>query len=69
MEMSEAIKGLCKEFYITPDDIDEVVGHDNLLILYSNKQHYLELRDKAEKLSILDQENVSEHKIVVRNNI
>lgn len=69
MEMSEAIKGLCKEFYITPDDVDEVVGHDNLLILYSNKQHYLELRDKAEKLSILDQENVNEHKIVVRNNI
>jgi hypothetical protein len=69
MEMSEAIKGLCKEFLIGPEDIDEVVGHDNLLILYSNKQHYLGLRDKAEKLSILDQENVDEHKIVVRNNI
>jgi hypothetical protein len=54
MEMSEAIKGLCKEFLIGPEDIDEVVGHDNLLILYSNKQHYLGLRDKAEKLSILD---------------
>jgi hypothetical protein len=69
MEMSEAVKSLCREFFITPDDVDEVVGHDNLLILYSNKQHYLGLRDKAQQLAILDQENVDEHKIVVRNSV
>jgi hypothetical protein len=69
MEMSEAVKGLCREFLIKADDVDEVVGHDNLLILYSDKSHYLGLRDKAQKLAILDQENVDEHKIVVRNNI
>jgi hypothetical protein len=69
MEMSEAVKSLCREFLIKADDVDEVVGHDNLLILYSDKSHYLGLRDKAQKLAILDQENVDEHKIVVRNNI
>ena len=67
--MSEAVKSLCREFLIKADDVDEVVGHDNLLILYSDKSHYLGLRDKAQKLAILDQENVDEHKIVVRNNI
>lgn len=69
MEMSEAVKSLCREFLIKADDVDEVVGHDNLLILYSDKSHYLGLRDKVQKLTILDQENVDEHKIVVRNNI
>ena len=69
MEMSEAVKSLCREFLIKADDVDEVVGHDNLLILYSDKSHYLGLRDKAQKLAILDQENVDEHKVVVRNNI
>ena len=69
MEMSEAVKSLCREFLIKADDVDEVVGHDNLLILYSDKSHYLGLRDEAQKLAILDQENVDEHKIVVRNNI
>lgn len=69
MEMSEAVKSLCREFLIKADDVDEVVGHDNLLILYSDKSHYLGLRDKAQKLAILDQENVEEHKVVVRNNI
>jgi len=29
----------------------------------------LGLRDKAQQLAILDQENVDEHKIVVRNSI
>lgn len=67
MEMSEAVKSLCREFFIKADDVDEVVGHDNLLILYSDKSHYLGLRDKAQKLSILDQENIDEHKIIVRN--
>jgi len=67
MEMSEAVKGLCRDFLIKADDVDEVVGHDNLLILYSDKSHYLGLRDKAQKLAILDQESVDEHKVIVRN--
>lgn len=66
--MSDTVNNLIKEFHIGKDDIDEVVGHDDLIILYApTRADYEGLVEKSTKLGIIDSHEVTEHKVIVRS--